>query len=220
MIFASQRSGVVNLYSQAADGTGTAERLTESRTSQVPQAITPDGTHLIWRDAPATSDLMLMPLQPPRNSRPLFQTMFLERNAEISPDGQWLAYETGETGRAEIYVRPFPDVNAGRWQISTAGGATPLWSRDGSELFFKSPDGTLMGTRVERAQYMAQWGYYNAFSRAMHHVEARRTFDISPDGRRFLMIKNTASGDSARPENQIVMIQNWHEELKRLVPAN
>ena len=219
VIFASQRSGVVNLYSQAADGTGTVERLTESRTSQVPQAITPDGTHLIWRDAPATSDLMLMALQPPRNSSPLFQTMFLERNAELSPDGQWLAYETGETGRAEVYVRPFPNVNAGRWQVSTAGGATPLWSRDGGELFFKSPDGTLMGTRVEPG---AVWrsGTPQRVLSGEYHAEARRTFDISPDGRRFLMIKNTASGDSARPENQIVMIQNWHEELKRLVPAN
>jgi hypothetical protein len=85
-------------------------------------------------------------------------------------------------------------------------------------LFFKSPDGTLMGTRVDQGAVWRNGAPQRVLMRA-YHAEARRTFDISPDGR-FLMIKNTASVASAEPENRLVMIQNWHEELKRLVPTN
>ena len=92
---------------------------------------------------------MLMPLQPPRNAQPLVQTMFIEQNAEVAPDGRWLAYESSESGRLEIYVRPFPDVGGGRWQVSTGGGRTPFWSRNGQELFYLSPEGVVMGVRAE-----------------------------------------------------------------------
>jgi hypothetical protein len=98
---------------------------------------------------------MLMPLQPPRRPQPLVQTMFAERNAELAPDGRWLAYESNESGREEIYVRQFPDVSGGRWQVSTGGGRLPLWSRNGRELFYVSPDGALMGVRVEAGPHGA-----------------------------------------------------------------
>ena len=67
-------------------------------------------------------------------STPLLQTPFNEQNADLSPDGDWIAYQSDESGRPEVYVRPYPDVNAGRWQVSTSGGTRPLWSRDGREL--------------------------------------------------------------------------------------
>jgi len=223
LIFASARSGVENLFWQAADGAGAVERLTESPDAQVPHAITPDGTRIVFREAATTTgnDLMLMPLQPPRRAQPLVQTMFNERNAEIGPDGRWLAYESNESGRLEIYVRPFPEVGGGRWQVSTGGGRTPLWSRNGQELFYLSLEGVVMGVRVQARsswssstpERVLQGQYFYAAP------GVGRTFDIAPDGRRFLMIQG-GSDAAAAPQNRIFFVQHWVEELKRLVPTN
>ena len=221
LLFASARAGAFNLFWQAADGTGAVERLTEGPNLQHAYAVTPDGSRVILReDGAQQQDLMLLPLQPPRRPQPLVQTMFAERNAELSRDGRWLAYESNESGRDEIYVRPFPEVNGGRWQVSTGGGRLPLWSRNGLELLYVSPDGTLMGVRVEAASpwrsstpaRVLQGPYF--FSVA----GAGRTFDIAPDGTRFLMIKE-GGGTEGAPQN-LVVVQNWFEELKRLVPGN
>ena len=150
LLFSSARTGTgVSLFWQAADGTGAVERLTEGP-SQIAYAMTPDGNRVILREGGAQQgDLQLLPLQPPRRPQPLVQTIFAERNAELAADGRWLAYESNESAREEIYVRPFPDVSGGRWQVSNGGGRMPLWSRNGQELFYLSPDGALMGVRVE-----------------------------------------------------------------------
>jgi serine/threonine-protein kinase len=146
--------------------------------------------------------------------------MFAELNAELAPDGRWLAFQSNESGRDEIYVRPFPDVAGGRWQVSTSGGRTPLWARTGRELFYRSADGAVMGVRVEPGP---AW----RGSPSTQVLPARyfddsgttgRTFDVAPDGRRFLMMKE-AGGEGAAPP-QMVVVQNWFEELKRLVPTN
>ena len=231
LVFTSARAGVSNLFWQAADGTGVVERLTEAPNTQFAYAMTPDGSRVIFReDGPQQPDLMLLPLQPPRRPqlpsqgfgepRPLVQTMFGERNAELAPDGRWLAYQSNESGREEIYVRPFPDVNGGRWQVSTGGGRLPLWSRNGQELFYVSPDEALMGVRREpgpswRSSTPArvlQSQYFFA------NEGNGRTFDIAPDETRFLMIKE-GGGTEAAPQN-LVVVQNWFEELTRLVPVN
>ena len=140
-MFASQRSGTQNLYAQAADGTGGVERLTDTPSAQYPYSMTPAGDRLVVReDAPQRgSDLLLFPLA--GEPRPLVQSTFSELNAELSPDGRWLAYQSNESGRDEIYVRPFPDVTGGRWQVSTGGGRSPLWARTGGELFTDRPTG-------------------------------------------------------------------------------
>ena len=149
VIFGSDRSGVENLYWQLADNTGAAERLTESVNQQRPSGFTPDGDRSSSGNSPPreTSDV-----DAPSSAAPCaaaVQTSFNERNAEVSPDGHWLANESSESGREEVYVRPFPDVEGGRWQISTGGGRTPLWSRNGRELFYLSPANFMMGVQVE-----------------------------------------------------------------------
>ncbi len=93
---------------------------------------------------------MMLTLDKEHRVQPLVQTSFLERNGEISPDGRWLAYESNDSGQSQVYVRPFPDVNGGHWQISTGGGTRPLWARNGQELFYLVPGGALMSVRVER----------------------------------------------------------------------
>jgi serine/threonine-protein kinase len=221
VIFASATSGPLNLFWRAADGSGAVERLTESRNVQVPSAVTPDGRYVIFQEGPtAVLDIFVMPLQPPQRAEPLAQTTSNERDGEISPDGRWIAYASNESGRLETYVRPFPDVAAGRWQISTSGGRTPLWSPDGQELFYRSPDGTVMGVRVDTGtswrsttpERILPGQYFFAGG------GVGRTFDISPDGRRFLMIKE--GGADRSPQNRIVVVQHWTEELGRLVPTN
>ena len=114
---------------------------------------------------------------------PLVQSPFIERNGVVSPDGRWLAYEANDSGRFEICVRPFPDVNSGRWQVSTAGGTRPLWARSGQELFYVSPTGALMRVGVERGPSWAattptllvKEGYYHDSG-----CDLGRTYDIRP----------------------------------------
>ena len=213
------------LFWQAADGTGAVERLAESDTSGlVPYAVTPDGTRLILRaDGPGTgADLMVLALNGNRTITPLIQTTFNERNAEISPDGRWLAYESDESGQSEVYVRPFPAVNAGRWQVSTAGGRQPLWAGSGREIFHRALDGALLGVsaevvgergfRVGTPTTLLEGRYYTGgpFS--------GRMYAASPDGRRFVMIKESSGADEGALPPTIVVVQHWTEELQRLVP--
>jgi serine/threonine-protein kinase len=222
IVFSSSRAAAAyNLYWQSADGTATAERLTESANSQYPTGVTPDGAQVLFTERTSTSgrDVMLLTLTSPRRVIPLLHSPFNESNAVVSPDGRWLAYQSDASGRFEVYVRPFPDVDAGQWQVSTDGGGQPLWSRSGSELFYARGDGGLMavpvtahGDRWSAALPMAvvQGGTYGPLS-------VGRTYDVSADGRQFLALKLTSGDATGAP--QIVVVTHWDEELKRLVPV-
>ena len=109
----------------------------------MPTSVSPDGTRLVFTEtAPTTGqDVMQLRLDGTHAVTPLVQTPFSERNGEVSPDGRWLAYEANDSGRFDIYVRPFPDVSSGYWQVSTDGGTRPLWARNGQELFYLTRDG-------------------------------------------------------------------------------
>jgi serine/threonine-protein kinase len=231
VIYSSSRAGVPNLFWQAADGTGAVERLTESQNAQFPGAVSPDGTRLVVREdrdpraqGAGLSDLMLLPLQGERRLAPLVQTPFREMNAEISPDGRWIAYQSAESGRDEIYVRPFPNVNEGRWQVSTGGGTQPLWARSGQELFYITPaDDALMSTGISGTPVFKSGNPTKVLDIGAYYIgrtiqSAGRTYDVSPDGRRFLMIKQPV-GDQTAARPQILVVQNWFEELKRRVPV-
>ena len=151
IIFSSNRGGQLNLWWQAADGTGAAERLTTSSHAQFLTGITPDGTAVVFNETTPTMgrDLLQLALDGTRRVTPLLQTKFDERNGIVSPDGRWLAYESNSSGTFEIYVRPFPNVGGGQWQVSTAGGRQPLWARSGKELFYVGADGALLRVPVE-----------------------------------------------------------------------
>ena len=220
LIFGSQSTTAGNLFSQAADGAGAAERLTESPNLQSPTGISPDGRTLIFTETfPKTGlDIMQLDLNGSRRVSALVQSEFTERNGIISPDGQWLAYESNEDSvQFEIFVRPFPDVNRGRFKVSTAGGTRPLWARSGRELIYVSPSGALMAAGVARGLTWAatppalvvKEGYM------VSPGNPGRTYDISPDGQRFLMIKG---GTVTASPVGLIVVQHWVEELKRLVP--
>jgi eukaryotic-like serine/threonine-protein kinase len=154
MIFARTRAdgNGHDLLWQAADNTGTVERLTTSLNRVGPASISPDGTRLIVMETMLKTGwdlhvLRLDALSAPseanpsaplagrsRPTEPLVQTTAAELFGELSPDGHWLAYQSDEAGQNQIWVRPFPNVDGGQWQISTGGGITPVWARNGKEL--------------------------------------------------------------------------------------
>jgi serine/threonine-protein kinase len=168
-------------------------------------------------------DLLQLALDGTCRVTPLLQTKFDERNGIVSPDGRWLAYESNSSGPFEIHVRPFPNVGGGQWQVSTAGGRQPLWALSGRELFYFASDGALLRVPVEASG--ATWNagtpmkllegrYYTGVGGS----SAGRTYDVSPDGQRFLMIKAPGTDASAEPP-ALIVVQHWDEELKRLVPT-
>jgi serine/threonine-protein kinase len=221
LLWTSYRDGVRNLYVQAADGTGAAERLTTSPNTQDATAMTPDGKRLLFTEtAPQTNDdVMEVTVTGTHTVTPLVHTPAAERNGIVSPDGRWLAYDANDSGSFEIYVRPYPDVTSGRWQVSTAGGERPLWSRDGRELFYVAPTGALMRVGVERA---ASWGATTPTmvlkdgSVMTSGNNLGRNYDISPDGQRFLVVK-PVNASNAPP--QLIVVQHFDEMLRRLVPT-
>jgi serine/threonine-protein kinase len=225
IVYTSNRAGAdMNLWWQAADGTGSPERLTTRSAVQFVTGITPDGTAAVFDEATPTMgiDLLQLALDGTRRVTPLLQTKFDERNGIVSPDGRWLAYESNRSGPYEIYVRPFPNVGGGEWQVSTAGGRQPLWARSGKEMFYFGSDGAMLRVPVASG---ATWNagtpmklFEGRYFTAAGSSSAGRTYDVSPDGQHFLMIKGPATDSSAAPP-ALIVVQHWNEELKRLAPT-
>ena len=200
--------------------------MTEGPNSQRPSAISPDGNWLVVSEAAADTrhDLVLFSLEDEsRTAETLLQTRFEERNAEISPDGNWLAYESNPSDRFEVYVRAFPDTERGLQQVSTDGGRMPRWSPDGRELFYWGPGGRMMAVQVEADASLSlgapsvlfRGPYYEGDSESI-----ARTFDLSPDGERFLMIKGVdESGTEDASPRRINVVVNWFQELEERVPV-
>ncbi|MBI3049747.1 MAG: serine/threonine-protein kinase [Acidobacteria bacterium] len=219
--FSSQRAGGDNLFWQAADGTGPVERLTESPNAQFPTSFLPDGTRLVFREGMANgaSDIGVLTLEGERRTTPLMQTASAEWNPDISPNGRWIGYQSNDSGRDEIYVRPFPNVDAGRWQVSTGGGTRPLWARNGRELFYLVGQGRVMAVPIQPGPTFVFGNPQVIVDGPYLAPEPGRTYDVSPDGKRFLMIKESGVDQGSAPR-EIVVVLNWTEELKRLVPVN
>ena len=221
LVLSFNTAGARNLFALAADGSGSVAQLTsvDSRFLD-PTGGTPDGTRVILNDRPG-NDLSMLVLKPTPRVEPLLDTPSWERNGDVSPDGRWLAYESDSSGRFEVYVRPFPGVRDGQFQLSTDGGVQAHWSRDGRELFYFSPKGELMAVPVVIG---TEW----SAGRPMKVLEATyftgasfvsgRHYDVTADGRRFLMIK-TGSVEQASSQS-LVVVQNWSSTLTRLLPTN
>jgi len=204
------------LFWQPADGSGAAEALTSSELSgnNVPGSWTPDGQVLAFLEInPSTGyDIYTLPLKD-RKPQPFIRTPSLETAPRFSPDGHYIAYASDESGRLEIYVRPYPGPG-GKWQVSTEGGGEPVWNPKGRELFYRAGkkmmavDVTTEGTfSVGKPKVLFEGSY----------VPTPRSFpdyDVSPDGQRFLMLK---SAEEATP-TQINVVLNWFEELKQKAP--
>ena len=204
---------------QAADGSSPAQTMFKVDGLRNVKSISGDGKQLLLevRSPETRDDIMIATLGAPAEVRPLIQTNFQEFSPVLSPDGRWLAYDSNESGRAEVYVRPFPAVDQGRWQVSVNGGIEPRWSHDGRELFFAA-DGPgprmFWAVAVQSAQ-----GFVAGTPILVATLENRATasYDIARDGRLLVSLPTTRLLVSARP--QLLVVQHWFEELKARVAA-
>ncbi|MFC1839218.1 adenylate/guanylate cyclase domain-containing protein [Thermodesulfobacteriota bacterium] len=211
----------MGLYWKAADGTGEVEMLGSALDLLTfPSSWSGDGKTLVFcknTNYTENKDIGIMFMEGDRGRTLLLSEMHKELQPKISPDGKWMAYASDESGKAEIYVRPFPDVNKGRWQVSVNGGHSPLWSPDGHEIFYRNGD-SVMAVPVETEQGFSQGkpeelfrGPYTSSSLSLN-----QTWDISPDGNRFMMMKQPGT----EVQIKINIVVNWLDELKQKVPMD
>jgi Tol biopolymer transport system component len=175
------------------------------------------------------SDIWALSLDGEPTARPLMAESYNESDPAISLDGRWIAYSSNESGRIEVYVRPFPNVDDGKWLISTRGGESPIWAPDGRELYYDAYPDQMMVVTIETEPAFAAGNpevlFRSEYVLASHSGPDRSPYDISPDGKRFLMIKEekqTQEGDEAveiPPITELIVVDNWDEVLKRLAPA-
>ena len=146
----------------------------------------------------------------------LIATRFADRYPALSPDGRWLAYSTDETGRREVYVVPFPNAASARWAVSTDGGTEPVWARRGEELFYRNGLGDMVVVPVETEPTFSSGTPSVLFSATGYLSNvSRREYDVSLDGERFIMIRQTSEGNAS---SRLIWVQNFFEELKARVP--
>jgi serine/threonine-protein kinase len=148
------------------------------------------------------------------------QTLFDGGGAEFSPNGRYVAYQSvaGEPGPSEVYVRPFPAVESRRWQISTNGGTRPLWARNGRELFYLDASNSLTAVAVQTSGATFSAGRpAKVFDATYSTPSPPRPYDVSADGKRFLMLKDSTTGHQNTAPASMVVVEHWFEELKQRV---
>jgi len=197
------------LFWQAADGTGHVERLTPDVPSSLmwPESWSPDGRQLVYSQYNASGDTDLW-VWSAADHRPhtLLQTPASESDARISPDGRWMAYQSDQSGRFDVYVQAFPGPSRS-WPVSPDGGTNPVWSRNGRELFYRNGNMMMAVDVVTTPTFAAGW------PKRLFEGSYLQYYDVARDGR-FLMIK-----DEPEPLTHLILVQNWLEELKRRVPT-
>jgi serine/threonine-protein kinase len=212
IVFVSLRDKTNGLYWQSADGTVAPQKVVTASLGIDHPAVTPDGRYVVARSG---EDIVVADFTGKGNLRKLIESPFRERNPEVSPNGRWIAYQSDENGPFEIYVRPFSDVSKGKWQVSEQGGSRPVWAPNGAELFYVGTDQSLMSVAfTERDGAFTPSTPKKVVTLPQQPGVAQRTYDVSPDGRRFLTIKSEGTNERA----QIHVVLNWLEELKKKVP--
>lgn len=229
IVFTSTSGTAFSICWKAADGSGAVEKLASWPNIPAPFEWSKDGKTLLSWDlvlAPLSSNIATMPMEGKRVRKPLLEGKFNYDHPRISPDGRWLVYSTDESGQNEVYVCPFPEVNKGRWQVSTKGGYGPLWSPDGREIFYRNGE-AVMAVSVETEPVFNPGKPKELFQGAYFGGRVAEillpNWDISPDGKRFLMMKPPVSAGAtaaaAGSRQKIIVVLNWFEELKQRVPV-
>jgi Tol biopolymer transport system component/predicted Ser/Thr protein kinase len=211
LFFSSSREGVSNLYHALSDRPGSEELLLRTSAWKVADDVSPDGRFLVYEttDPKRRVDLWILPLSGDRTPSPLVATPFGEFAAQISADGRWIAYTSNESGRDEVYAQAFPSLG-GKWQVSTAGGGAPRWSRDGKQLFYFGSDGRLMVADVRLTPSFESGPPAPLFKVPLLESPDRQ-YDVSPDGTRFLA--NVLSGTTT--VKPLTVVLNWSAAIEK-----
>jgi Tol biopolymer transport system component len=208
--------------------------LVESKDILLAYSFSPDGKRLAFAQQSVDTgfDLWTLPLDVsdpdhPKLGKPelFLRTPFNELWPAFSPDGRWIAYVSDESGRYEVYVRPFPGEapsGSGKWQISTGGGGHPIWSRDGRELFYQAPD-----TRIMVTTYTARADSFAADKpRLWSDTQILEPsgggpwdLDLAPDGKRFAVFPRPDATGEQKGSVHVTVLLNFFDELRRRVPA-
>ena len=206
--FTSNRAGQKNLFWQLADGSDSAARLTTSELTQQAYAWSPDGTTLAFGDQHPDTNWDLLLLSADGTPRPFLRTEFVERLAAFSPDGRFLAYQSDESGRLEIYVLAFPNADT-KWQVSTGGGHNAVWGADGSELFYRNGD-QILAVPADLSGELVLGQPVLLFERSTDIAD----YDVSPDSQHFVMVD--ADEEARALPTQLNLVLNWSRELEGL----
>jgi eukaryotic-like serine/threonine-protein kinase len=214
VVFASDRSGTLDLYAKSSTGSGTEELLLASPQGEEADAWSPDGRFIVYSsvDSQTRYDIWILPLFGDRKPIPYLRTEFSEGQSQVSPNGRWLAYTSNESGNMEVYVRSFP-VPDDKWQASSTGGADPRWRRDGKELFYIAADGTLTAVAVETGAVFKAGAVRPLFETSVKDLweDARNHYEVSPDGERFLVVTPQENFGSL----PFTVIVNWTSTVPR-----
>jgi serine/threonine-protein kinase len=210
-----------HLYQIRADGSSKPERLLPGDTMQVDEAVwSRDGRWLVYRTGVSGSfrDIYARPLSGDTGRITVAAGPYDEYMPALSPDGRWIAYVSLESGREEVYVRPFPDTDRARWQVSTAGGTAPAWSHSGRELFYVSRSDSLVAVSASGAQDFRAGPARALFSTLPFVLlPFHRSYEVSPDDRSFIMLER--AGVSGAEANRLMVVLNWFEEVGAKVGA-
>ncbi len=216
VVFSSAGNGI---FQTRADGASQPHALTQSKTLQNPGSFTPDGKRLAYLEVAGNIQIWTVPLEDQGGQvragkpEPWLKSSFDDANPVFSLDGRWLAYQSNESGKNEVYVRAFASSSSGpgaKWQISNSGGVTPRWSRSGHELVYQS------GDQVMAARYTVQGDTFVAEKPRVWIAKLGGTlFDVAPDGRRVAVLAPVASADAPKQEHEVVLLLNFFDELRR-----
>ncbi len=224
IVFRSSRTGLGDLYLKLTSGASAEERLVASSQPMEPTGWSRDGRLLLYLyfDKETTADLWVAAMLDEGKPAAFLKTPFIERGGVFSPDGRWVAYQSNESGRQEVYVRPFvppgtgatPGTAVGQWQVSTSGGIAPMWRPDGKGLYYLNPAGAMMAAPIKVTRNTPELGapvvlFPTRIVGGGTEAGHTRQYDVAPDGR-FLI--NTVLDEASAP---ITLLMNWSPEAKR-----
>jgi serine/threonine-protein kinase len=212
IVFRSDRDGG-GLFLASVHAPGDVRRLTASPgTLHTPHGWTPDGGTLLFTEFRTYTEQAFAALDVAAGAvRPLLGGRFAQLRPHVSPDGRWLAFQSDESGRFEIYVRPYPDLDGALWKVSTAGGTSPRWSQHGRELVYHDGRGLIAVPVATVKGTFSPGPATRLFDYAPYSGRLGPDYDLTPDGQRFLMIRSAEDSPASRA--QLVLVQNWTTEL-------
>jgi Tol biopolymer transport system component len=216
--FRSWKAGTMTMWRMPSDRSATEERITSVGAWQSPVAVSPDGRYLTFNQGMMPSDVYVLPLDGSGQPQPAVKSSFSNAAAKFSPDGKWVVYCSNESGRPEVFAQPWPGPGP-KIQISSEGGMDPLWTRKGDEIFYRNADKMMVvpvslagSLQAGRPRLLWEGHYSHGMSSSCGPPGVSSgNYDITADGRRFLMVKDE---DQDVYSTKLVVVLNWARELK------